>query len=53
MHKAKHLANDESGRVSALSFKRPRAIAMKRASWTTSDVAVTCPRCRAMLRAIA
>lgn len=49
LHRAKHFANDETGRVSALCFKKPRAIDMKRASWTTSDKAVTCPRCRAAI----
>lgn len=36
---------DPRGRVSALCFKQPRAIDMKRASWTTSNSGVTCPKC--------
>lgn len=49
LHRAKHFANDDTGRVSALCFKRPRAIDMKRASWTTCDAAVTCRRCRDLI----
>lgn len=36
---------DQRGRVSALCFQQRRAIDMKRASWTTSDIGVTCPKC--------
>lgn len=36
---------NEHGEVSALCFKRPRAIDMKRASWVLSDSGVTCPKC--------
>ena len=35
----------EDGSVSALCFKSPRAIDMRRATWTIRDEAVTCPRC--------
>ncbi len=49
LHKAKHFATDGSGNVSALCFVRPRRIDMKKASWTTTDAAVTCPRCRKIL----
>ena len=38
--------------VSALCFKRPRAINMSvssRETWTTDDAAVTCPKCRALI----
>lgn len=35
----------EDGFVSALCFKRPRAIDMRRATWTIRDEAVTCPKC--------
>lgn len=31
--------------VSALCFKRPRAIDMRRATWTLRSIAVTCPKC--------
>lgn len=38
-----------NGGVSALCFSRPRAIDMKRATWTTQDSAVTCHKCRALM----
>jgi hypothetical protein len=45
-----HLANKLSTRgASALCFPKPRAIDMKRATWTTSPAAVTCPKCLARL----
>lgn len=47
VHKAKHLRAD--GCVSALCSKTPRAIDLKRASWTIRNEAVTCPRCLALL----
>jgi hypothetical protein len=34
------------GRVSALCFKRPRAINLEHALWTICDEAVTCKACR-------
>jgi hypothetical protein len=42
-----HLATliDERGKVSALCFRSPRAINLKRATWTIRDDAVTCPKC--------
>lgn len=42
---------DPKGRVSALCFSTPRAIDMRRASWTLTDAAVTCPKCRALIDA--
>lgn len=44
-HRAKHIATDGSGNVSALCFKKPRPIDLKKAMWTTRDDAVTCPAC--------
>ena len=35
----------ETGAVSALCFKKPRAIDLKIASWTIRDEAVTCKQC--------
>ena len=46
-HMGKHV--NSRGGVSALCFKRPRAINMKRESWTLSPEAVTCPKCIALL----
>ena len=42
-----HLAKliSEAG-VSALCFKKPRAIDMTRDTWTTDPSSVTCPKCR-------
>jgi hypothetical protein len=37
--------------VSALCFKRPRAIDLRVATWTNRDEAVTCPKCLAILAA--
>ena len=39
------------GDVSALCFDPPRAINLKRASWTMRENAVTCAKCRALLKA--
>lgn len=39
------------GDVSALCFETPRAINLKRASWTYRESAVTCPKCQTILRA--
>jgi len=46
-----HLAGSVSpcGDVSAVCFKKPRPIDMKRATWTTSTDLVTCKRCLAKL----
>lgn len=41
----------EQGDVSALCFKRPRAIDMQRASWALSDWGVTCPKCLRVIEA--
>jgi hypothetical protein len=40
----------EDGSVSALCFKSPRAIDMRRATWTIRDEAVTCPKCLEVTR---
>jgi len=42
---------NQRGGVSALCFATPRAIDMKRATWTISDDAVTCPKCKALILA--
>lgn len=42
---------DGQGRVSALCSPKPRAINMKRATWTNRDEAVTCPKCIAAIKA--
>lgn len=42
---------NSKGQVSALCFKRPRAIDMKRATWVGHDDAVTCPKCVAVIAA--
>lgn len=44
VHEAAKLRSD--GAASALCFKIPRAIDMRRASWTTDAAAVTCPKCK-------
>jgi hypothetical protein len=48
-----HLADRVSaqGKVSALCFKRPKAIDLKKALWTIRDAAVTCAECLAIMRA--
>lgn len=40
----------EDGSVSALCFKVPKPVDLRRASWTIRAEAVTCPQCRKMLR---
>ncbi len=47
-HKAV-LINGRGG-VSALCFKRPRAIDLKKALWTIVDDSVTCPKCLRLMR---
>jgi hypothetical protein len=47
VHKAKHLRPD--GAVSPLCARTPRAIDLKRATWTLHNDAVTCSRCLAVL----
>jgi len=42
---------NSGGGVSALCFKTPRAIDMKRASWTLIDSGVTCLKCLALIAA--
>jgi len=50
MHKAAKIAQDGSGRVSALCFApHHHPIDMERETWTITDSAVTCQKCRAML----
>ena len=46
-HKRYHLAAmmDENGNVSALCFKKPHSIDLRRALWTITPGAVTCPAC--------
>ena len=39
------------GDVSALCFDTPRAIDIKKASWTSRPQAVTCPKCKRLLNA--
>jgi hypothetical protein len=46
-HRAKHIRSD--GAVSALCFKTPRKINLKRALWTIRDEAVTCRKCLKLL----
>lgn len=41
---------NQRGGVSVLCFASPRAINLKRASWTNRDEAVTCPKCLALMR---
>ncbi len=37
--------------VSALCFKRPHPIDLRRESWTLRDDGATCPKCRAIIAA--
>lgn len=48
-----HMADKVNGRggVSALCFKVPRAVSLTVARWTTSEDAVTCPKCLKLLEA--
>ena len=47
-----HFADKISARgVSALCFPKPRAIDLKRASWTIRATAVTCKKCLTLLKA--
>lgn len=48
-HKAAGI--NDNGDVSALCFSTPRAIDMTKASWTTSDNAVTCAKCKRLMAA--
>ena len=40
---------DDSGDVSALCYKRPRRIDLRKALWTITPEAVTCKRCLKLL----
>lgn len=45
------LFNTRTGNVSALCYKRPRAINLSRGqSWTIVEEQVTCPKCRKLLK---
>jgi len=46
-HKAKHI--NPNGDVSALCFKRPRKINLKKSAWVVIDENVTCPKCKKIL----
>lgn len=48
---ADKVAQDGSGRMSALCFPRPRAINLHVATWTLTPAAVTCRKCRKILDA--
>lgn len=39
-----------NGDVSARCYRRPRPINLKRATWTLRLSAVTCPRCKKIIR---
>ena len=43
VHRARLLRND--GAVSALCFKLPQRVNLKRANWTICDELVTCRKC--------
>lgn len=49
IHKAALI--NEDGEVSALCYKRPRRIDLRRSTWTIRDHAVTCENCIAVLKA--
>lgn len=49
VHMASKIAPD--GRVSPLCAVKPRAINLKRATWTNRAEAVTCPKCARLLAA--
>lgn len=46
-HRAGKMRSD--GAVSALCFKRPRPIDLRKALWTVIDLQVTCPKCRELI----
>lgn len=50
--RVRHMAKGirEDGAVSALCFRSPRAIDMRRSSWVMRAEAVTCPKCLKALR---
>lgn len=41
---------DPDGNASALCYRRPRPIDLRKASWTLADDLVSCPRCRKAIR---
>lgn len=41
---------DPDGNVSALCFRTPHAIDLRKASWTTRDEAVTCSKCQLVMK---
>lgn len=43
IHYASKISTD--GRISALCFKKPRAIALGKATWTLGRASVTCKKC--------
>ena len=43
---------DGKGGVSALCFPKPKAINLKVASWTIREKAVTCNKCRSLLKLV-
>jgi hypothetical protein len=49
IHRASKVGHD--GRVSALCFMSPRAINLRKASWTLRNEAVTCAGCLAIIAA--
>lgn len=53
VEKIRHKAGKVSqrGDVSAICFPIPRAINLKKESWTIRDDAVTCPKCLKILAA--
>lgn len=49
-HKAKFIAQDESGDVSALCYADPHRIDLAKATWTIRQEAVTCSKCLKIMR---
>lgn len=48
IHRADKIRND--GAVSALCFASPKPIDLGKSTWSNRDEAVTCPRCRRLIR---
>jgi len=48
VHMAKHISQD--GRVSPLCAAKPRAINLSVATWTNRESAVTCKKCKELLK---
>ena len=40
---------NELGQMSALCFRKPMQINLRRASWTIRPQAVTCPKCKRLM----